>query len=606
MSGGGPGPARLILPGVAPLFRKGNGSVTEAGAASKRVARTVPGLWSRGTASWRPGLGNEPSQRILLIDTSRESMDLLEPVAAELCAIVHHARTLADALRYVLKFSYDALLVDAGLGGETPISLLEQLSTAQPSAGLILSGESLRFPEGFSLGGNLLGSCRKPWELQELSAALRRAFELSRARRAPPPRFPALRVGCERVMILAGAADFRRIERMTRLWFGPGGLVHATTLEEALGLLAQESFDLVLSKLCLPDACGLDAVLRMRRVSAQTPLIVLCPTEDVALFDQVLQAGAQDILLEPELERKVLFRSMWHARQRQRAQSQLQHGALHDELTNLAKRTLLAQRISNALARSRRTGNTFAVMYIDLDRFKRINDTYGHDVGDAVLVTVSQRLKSAVREYDTVARLGGDEFAILLDSLDAAGEVETVAQRVLASLAPPILVNEHELDVTASMGISVFPDGGSAAEELLRNADRAMYCAKRAGRNTYSVQPRPDGPFGSASPPAFSATPSPPAFSTLPPQSLPPQSLPPQSLPPNTLPPNSSAFPVSGIAAAGSALAPSELPLTGSAFPPPNAPAAPSSYPGAPPAASASAPARNLPPRTAANSGSRR
>ncbi|MEY4550519.1 MAG: hypothetical protein RL685_6714, partial [Pseudomonadota bacterium] len=123
-------------------------------------------------------------------------MELLEPIAAELGAIVHHARTLADSLRYVLKFAYDALLVDAGPGGETPIVLLEQLNAAQPTAGVILSGDSLRFPEGFMLGGNLLGSCRKPWELQELTSVLRRAFELSRARRAPPPRFPALRMGC--------------------------------------------------------------------------------------------------------------------------------------------------------------------------------------------------------------------------------------------------------------------------------------------------------------------------------------------------------------------------------------------------------------------------
>ncbi|MEY2936627.1 MAG: hypothetical protein RL033_7376 [Pseudomonadota bacterium] len=499
-------------------------------------------------------------------------MELLEPVAAELGAIVHHARTLSDSLRYVLKFAYDALLVDAGLGGETPIGLLEQLNAAQPTAGVILSGDSLRFPEGFMLGGNLLGSCRKPWELQELTAVLRRAFELSRARRAPPPRFPALRMGCERVMFLGGAADYRRVERMTRLWFGPGGLVHATTLEEALSLLAQQSFDLILTDLCLPDACGLDSVLRIRRVSAQTPIIVLSTIEDVALFDQVLHAGAQDILLKPEVDRKTLFRSMWHARQRQGAQSQLQHGALHDELTNLAKRTLLGQRISNALARSRRTGNTFAVMYIDLDRFKRINDTYGHDVGDAVLVTVSHRLKSAVREYDTVARLGGDEFAILLDSLDAAGEVETVAQRVLASLAPPILVNEHELDVTASMGISVFPDGGSAVEELLRNADRAMYSAKRAGRNTYSLQPRSDAAFTSTTPPATSA------------------------------------FPVSGIAAVGSAFPPSELPLPTSAYPLSNAPGAPSSFPAMAPASSGPAPAgRSLPPaRSTANTASRR
>jgi diguanylate cyclase (GGDEF)-like protein len=169
---------------------------------------------------------------------------------------------------------------------------------------------------------------------------------------------------------------------------------------------------------------------------------------------------------------------------------------LHDELTSLAKRTLLQQRIANALARSRRTGNTFALMYIDLDHFKCNNDTHGHDVGDAVLVAVSQRLECAVRDYDTVARLGGDEFAILLDNLDQPNEAETVAQRVLASLAPPVRVKRRELEVTASIGISVFPAGGADVDELLRTADQAMYAAKHAGRYTYSLAPL----FGSERP----------------------------------------------------------------------------------------------------------
>jgi len=477
--------------------------VTNVGAAETRVKRRPPGGWPSDAAPWRPETGVAATQRILLIDAERDSLAALEQIVAPMGATVHHARTLADALRYALKFCYDALLVDAGLGGETPLALLEQLRSGQSTAGILLSGEALRFPEGFLLGGNLLGSCRKPWDAHEVETALRRAFELSHARRAPRPRFGAMRRSFERVLLLGSQADYRRIQRMTRLWFSPGGLVHASTLEEAVTLLGQQSFDLVLTEFCLPDACGLDPVVRIRRVSSQTPVVVLSALEDSALCDQALQAGAQDVLLKPEVDRKALFRAMWHARERQRAQAHLQHGALHDELTSLAKRTLLQQRIAHALARSRRIGNTFAVMYIDLDHFKRINDTFGHDAGDAVLVAVSRRLESAVREYDTVARLGGDEFAILLDSLDGAAEAETVAQRILASLAPPVRVQQRDLDITASMGISVFPGGGSGADDLLRNADQAMYSAKRAGRNTYSLLPLLDSSvLGPSSAPA--------------------------------------------------------------------------------------------------------
>jgi diguanylate cyclase (GGDEF)-like protein len=269
-------------------------------------------------------------------------------------------------------------------------------------------------------------------------------------------------------------------------------MLRVATLEEALVQLGRQSFDVVLTDLCLPDACGLDAVVRLRRQHPQTPVVVLTAIEDAALGEQALAAGAQDVLLKSEIDPSSLSRALRHARQRQKVQSSIHHGALHDELTSLAKRTLLHQRIANALARSRRIGNTFALIYIDLDHFKGINDTHGHHVGDAVLVAVSLRLKAAVREYDTVARLGGDEFAILLDTLDDAKEAETVAQRVLTSLSQPVQVADRDFGVTASMGISVFPEGGSAPDDLLRNADQAMYCAKRAGRNTYSLTPVPE------------------------------------------------------------------------------------------------------------------
>ncbi|HWO09845.1 MAG TPA: diguanylate cyclase [Polyangiaceae bacterium] len=428
--------------------------------------------------------------RVLLIDEARESHALLERVATRAGASVQHARSVQSGLRHALEYRYDAVVVDAGLGDEV-LPLLGQLRALQTTAGILLSGGGVRFPDGFSLGNNLLGSLDKPWDDEELEGALRRAFELSRARRAPWLGAPELSSRFERVLLLGRSPAVRRCCRLLESAVAIGGLSTAECLEDALALLAQETFDVVLAELCLPDACGLDAVVKIRQNSSQTPILVLTSHEDAALGDQALHAGAQDILVEGELELAPLVRRMQHARQRQRAQSHLYHGALHDELTRLAKRTLLNQRIANALARSRRIGNAFALIYVDLDHFKRINDTHGHDVGDAVLVAVSGRLKSAVREYDTVARLGGDEFAILLDTLDDVGEAETVARRVLSSLAPPVRVADHDLSITASMGISVFAGEGEGAEELLRSADRAMYRAKRAGRNTYSLNPAP-------------------------------------------------------------------------------------------------------------------
>jgi diguanylate cyclase (GGDEF)-like protein len=444
--------------------------------------------WSNVSLAW----WREPdpeTPRVLLIDEARESHGLLERIATRVGASVHHARSAASGVRHALECVYDTIIVDAALGGEATLPLLEQLRSQQTTAALLLSGDGLRFPDGFSLGGNLLGSLDKPWDDEELEAALRRSFELSRARRSQRPSGIYHEPHFERVLLIGRGKAMRRCARVLQSTVSVGELCVASSLDEALLVCAHQTFDAALTELCLPDACGLDAVVKLRQHSSQMPVLVLAPHEDAALGEQALHAGAQDVLLESALEATGLMRSMQHARQRQRAQGHLYHGALHDELTSLAKRTLLNQRIANALARSRRIGNTFAVIYVDLDHFKRINDTHGHDVGDAVLVAVSRRLKAAVREYDTVARLGGDEFAILLDTLDDVAEAEAVARRVLSSLAPPVRVADHDLAVTASMGISVFPDGGDAGDELLRSADRAMYRAKRAGRNTYSLTP---------------------------------------------------------------------------------------------------------------------
>jgi diguanylate cyclase (GGDEF)-like protein len=440
-------------------------------------------------AWWRE---SDPAHtRVLLIDQARQCHGLLERIATRVGASVHHARSVASGIRHARECHYDALIVDTSFGADVVLPLLGQLRSLQASAGVLLSGEALRFPEGFSLDGNLLGSLETPWDDEEVEAALRRSFDLSLARRERWSSAPEPEPRLDRVLLIGRGAALRRAGRLLAGGVPLGGLTIAESLEEALALLARQSFDIALTELALPDACGLDAVLKIRRHSTQTPVLVLSAYEDPALADQALHAGAQDVLIESELEPDALWRCIRHARQRQRAQTHLYHGALHDELTSLAKRTLLNQRISNALARSRRIGNTFAIIYVDLDHFKRINDTHGHDVGDAVLVAVSERLRSAVREYDTVARLGGDEFAILLDTLDDVAEAETVARRVLSSLAPPVRIAEQDLAVTASMGISVFPAGGGAADELLRSADRAMYRAKRAGRNTYSLNPPP-------------------------------------------------------------------------------------------------------------------
>jgi len=171
--------------------------------------------------------------------------------------------------------------------------------------------------------------------------------------------------------------------------------------------------------------------------------------------------------------------------ERKQAEARVRHLAEYDALTNLPNRVLMQDRTSQAIAAAKRSGGHLAVLFIDLDRFKNINDSLGHSVGDEVLCRVSERLTLVVRATDTVSRLGGDEFVILLPDLETPAQAATVAEKLLATLAQPIFAGGHELAVTPSIGIALFPEDGEDGATLLQNADAAMYCAKEQGRNNF-------------------------------------------------------------------------------------------------------------------------
>jgi diguanylate cyclase (GGDEF)-like protein/PAS domain S-box-containing protein len=166
-------------------------------------------------------------------------------------------------------------------------------------------------------------------------------------------------------------------------------------------------------------------------------------------------------------------------------QSRLNYMAFHDALTGLPNRALFYDRLNHGLARAKRSGGMLVAMLLDLDRFKYINDSLGHDAGDLLLKTISQRLKECVRDMDTVARLGGDEFVIVLEGIHDIDDVGYVAQKILATVARPINIVGHDISTTVSIGISVYPDDVTQADELLKNADIAMYKAKEGGKNNY-------------------------------------------------------------------------------------------------------------------------
>ena len=167
--------------------------------------------------------------------------------------------------------------------------------------------------------------------------------------------------------------------------------------------------------------------------------------------------------------------------ERIRLHERLNHASNHDQLTGLPNRRLFYDRLETALARLRRSQGRLSLLYLDLDKFKEVNDSFGHAAGDALLQEVARRLKTCVRDSDTVARLGGDEFVVLLESAGLAANAAAVAAKIHEALSQPVQVGPHLLQVLPSIGIAFYPEHGSSGEALLKRADEAMYLAKRGG-----------------------------------------------------------------------------------------------------------------------------
>ncbi len=184
--------------------------------------------------------------------------------------------------------------------------------------------------------------------------------------------------------------------------------------------------------------------------------------------------------------------TLWHGfitdiTSRKEHEHQLEHVAHYDSLTDLPNRTLLADRLQQAMTQSLRHEHSLAVVYLDLDGFKTVNDTYGHDVGDNLLVIVAKRMKDALRDGDSLARIGGDEFIAILADLEQPEDVEHVLARLLMAAAEPVTVNENVMQVSASIGVTLYPQDMVDADQLVRHADQAMYIAKQAGKNRFHL-----------------------------------------------------------------------------------------------------------------------
>jgi diguanylate cyclase (GGDEF)-like protein len=268
------------------------------------------------------------------------------------------------------------------------------------------------------------------------------------------------------------------------------------TPDALVASLKRQSWDITIADYTMPGFTGTAALTLVRQHDADLPFIFVSGTigEDAAVA--AMRTGAHDYIMKGSLKRLVpaVEREMRDAgvrRERRRVEQRLAHLAYHDPLTDLPNRTLLHDRLDQATRIGNREGTSLALLLLDLNGFKEINDTLGHHAGDRVLQCIASRLRTTLREADTVARLGGDEFAVLLPLADLDGAL-LAAQKLLQEVEQPCVIDHKALSVRASLGIACFPEHGSTADTLLQKADVAMYSAKSDGVGISVYAPKRD------------------------------------------------------------------------------------------------------------------
>ncbi len=258
-----------------------------------------------------------------------------------------------------------------------------------------------------------------------------------------------------------------------------------TTLAQGLARLDQGGIQVVATDLGLTDSHGLETPQQIMKQYPDLPIVVLTGmAEDQGAID-ALQMGAQDYLNKNYLDELVLAHALYYAIERKRPEMRLTAMALHDPLTGLSTRIHLTDRVNHALTLAHRNQTRVAVLFLDMDKFKQVNDSLGHSVGDLLLKGIAERLTGCLRKGDTIARVGGDEFVIVI-SLSSDGEdVTKVAEKVIETFFKPFTLSGHTLFATTSVGIALYPENGNTLEVLMQNADAAMYFAKKKGRNNF-------------------------------------------------------------------------------------------------------------------------
>ena len=265
----------------------------------------------------------------------------------------------------------------------------------------------------------------------------------------------------------------------------------ATYIADVKTLVNNKKYDIVISDMNLPDSNGLETITSLLNLVGKTPIVVLSGTDDDSIALEAVHVGAQDFIPKQYIgDTGLINRTLRHAMERHQLKLGLESIrdrerflAHYDQCTFLPNRLLFLDRIHQAVIQAQRNQNSFVLFFIDLDHFKNVNDSIGHAAGDEVLHCVGKRMQNLVRKSDTVARFGGDEFVMILQLSNDDEAMERLASKVIDTINQPIPYGQHICNVGASIGIASYPRHGSTPEELIKNADMAMYESKKKGRN---------------------------------------------------------------------------------------------------------------------------
>ena len=256
-------------------------------------------------------------------------------------------------------------------------------------------------------------------------------------------------------------------------------LVWHARFDGALQAILADDYDLILLDYYWGDNNARELIRATKSQASQAPIVVMTEEMETEVDQEAIRRGASDYLIKGQIDIQLLERTLRYAIERKRTEQHLSRLAHYDPLTDIPNRILFRDRLEHAIRLAHRDNTSFTLMFIDLNRFKQVNDNFGHDVGDEVIRLCAERLKECKRRSDSVARMGGDEFTLLLENTDNSTDIAHVASKIVSRIGEPYKVGDYELSVGCSVGIAVYPQAGRDADVLLKNADVAMYQAKQ-------------------------------------------------------------------------------------------------------------------------------